>query len=38
VHLRPATAQDQDLVIAVAAYLGTTRLIDNLHLDLRLPT
>lgn len=37
VHLRPATAQDQDLVILVAAYLGTTRLIDNLHLDLRNP-
>ncbi|MGI4841645.1 MAG: pantoate--beta-alanine ligase [Janthinobacterium lividum] len=34
VHLRPATALDHDLVILVAAYLGTTRLIDNLHLDL----
>jgi pantoate--beta-alanine ligase len=33
VHLRPATALDHDLVILVAAYLGTTRLIDNLHLD-----
>ncbi|MNI87478.1 Pantothenate synthetase [compost metagenome] len=32
--LRPATAQDRDLVILVAAFLGTTRLIDNLHLDL----
>ncbi|MGC5701982.1 pantoate--beta-alanine ligase [Pseudomonas sp. NFXW11] len=32
--LRPATAEDRDLVILVAAYLGTTRLIDNLHLDL----
>ncbi|MBI6635532.1 pantoate--beta-alanine ligase [Pseudomonas paralactis] len=34
VNLRPATAQDQDLVILIAAYLGTTRLIDNLHLNL----
>ncbi|PYC38981.1 pantoate--beta-alanine ligase [Pseudomonas protegens] len=33
-NLRPATAEDRDLVILVAAYLGTTRLIDNLHLDL----
>ena len=32
--LRPATAEDRDLVILVAAFLGTTRLIDNLHLDL----
>lgn len=32
--LRPATAQDRDLVILVAAFLGTTRLIDNLHLNL----
>lgn len=32
VHLRPATAEDTDVVILVAAYLGTTRLIDNLHL------
>lgn len=33
--LRPATAQDQQLVILVAAFLGTTRLIDNLafHID-----
>ncbi|MFR0691267.1 pantoate--beta-alanine ligase [Enterobacterales bacterium AE_CKDN230030158-1A_HGKHYDSX7] len=33
--LRPATEQDQQLVILVAAFLGTTRLIDNLafHLD-----
>lgn len=37
VHLRPATALDHDLVILVAAYLGTTRLIDNLHLDLHVP-
>ena len=32
--LRPATAQDRDLMILVAAFLGTTRLIDNLHLNL----
>jgi pantoate--beta-alanine ligase len=32
--LRPASAEDRDLVILVAANLGTTRLIDNLHLDL----
>jgi len=32
--LRPATPEDRDLVILVAAYLGTTRLIDNLHLNL----
>lgn len=37
VHLRPVTPQDHDLVLLVAAYLGTTRLIDNLHLDLHLP-
>jgi pantoate--beta-alanine ligase len=35
VHLRPATVHDHDLVILVAAYLGTTRLIDNLHLEIR---
>ncbi|MBD8595674.1 MULTISPECIES: pantoate--beta-alanine ligase [unclassified Pseudomonas] len=34
VTLRPATAEDRDLVILLAANLGTTRLIDNLHLDL----
>ncbi|MFV3335062.1 pantoate--beta-alanine ligase [Pseudomonas sp. NY15437] len=35
VGLRPATAQDHQLVILVAAFLGTTRLIDNLafHID-----
>ncbi len=33
-HLRPATAEDLDVVILVAAYLGATRLIDNLHLNL----
>lgn len=32
-HLRHASAQDTDLVILAAAYLGTTRLIDNLHLN-----
>ncbi|MEB0040721.1 MULTISPECIES: pantoate--beta-alanine ligase [unclassified Pseudomonas] len=30
--LRPAAADDQDLVIMAAAYQGSTRLIDNLHL------
>ncbi|MCK6187736.1 MULTISPECIES: pantoate--beta-alanine ligase [unclassified Pseudomonas] len=34
VHLRPAMPEDQDIVILVAAFLGTTRLIDNLHLTL----
>ncbi|KRP59551.1 pantoate--beta-alanine ligase [Pseudomonas trivialis] len=34
VYLRPATAQDKDIVILVAAFLGNTRLIDNLHLNL----
>ncbi|PIB61502.1 pantoate--beta-alanine ligase [Pseudomonas sp. 2822-17] len=34
VHLRPATPEDKDIVILVAAFLGTTRLIDNLHLNL----
>ena len=32
--LRPATPDDRDLVILAAAFLGTTRLIDNLHLNL----
>ncbi|WP_095098277.1 pantoate--beta-alanine ligase [Pseudomonas sp. Irchel 3A5] len=31
--LRPATEQDSDLVILAAAFLGKTRLIDNLHLN-----
>ena len=31
--LRPATPQDADLVILAAAFLGKTRLIDNLHLN-----
>ncbi|MFL9677316.1 pantoate--beta-alanine ligase [Pseudomonas marginalis] len=34
VHLRAATAEDRDIVILVAAFLGATRLIDNLHLTL----
>ncbi|AZF12678.1 Pantoate--beta-alanine ligase [Pseudomonas sp. R2-37-08W] len=34
VHLRPAAPEDRDIVILVAAYLGATRLIDNLHLTL----
>ena len=32
--LLPATADDRDLVILVAAFLGATRLIDNIHLNL----
>ncbi|KTT62700.1 pantoate--beta-alanine ligase, partial [Pseudomonas oryzihabitans] len=28
--LQPASAEDRDLVLLVAAYLGQTRLIDNL--------
>mgnify|MGYP006196179919 CR=1 FL=1 len=34
---RPAPPQERDLVILVAAFLGTTRLIDNLHLNLDTP-
>ena len=34
VNLRPASFGDRDLVILVAAYLGNTRLIDNLYLHL----
>lgn len=30
--LRPTTAEDPDLVILAAAFMGKTRLIDNLHL------
>ena len=33
-NLRPAGPDDRDLVILVAAALGATRLIDNLHLNL----
>lgn len=29
--LKPATAEDLDVVVIGAAYLGTTRLIDNVH-------
>jgi pantoate--beta-alanine ligase len=32
--LRPATPEDRQLVILVAAFIGNTRLIDNLALDL----
>ena len=32
--LLPAQASDRDLVILVAAFLGTTRLIDNVHVNL----
>ncbi|WP_296259556.1 MULTISPECIES: pantoate--beta-alanine ligase [unclassified Pseudomonas] len=32
ITLRPATAGDEDLVVLGAAFLGKTRLIDNLHL------
>ncbi|MBM7063124.1 pantoate--beta-alanine ligase [Pseudomonas sp. UL073] len=32
--LRPAVAEDQHLVIAAAAFMGSTRLIDNIELDL----
>jgi pantoate--beta-alanine ligase len=35
--LRPATPEDRDLVILMAAFLGSTRLIDNLHLNLDTP-
>ncbi|KFE44446.1 pantoate--beta-alanine ligase [Pseudomonas syringae] len=31
--LRPATAENRDLVILAAVFLGKTRLIDNLHLN-----
>ncbi|PCI70884.1 MAG: pantoate--beta-alanine ligase [Piscirickettsiaceae bacterium] len=30
-ELRPAQKKDQNLVIVAAAFIGTTRLIDNLH-------
>lgn len=33
--LRPATAENRDLVVIVAALLGKTRLIDNLHLSVQ---
>ncbi|MFK3910323.1 pantoate--beta-alanine ligase [Pseudomonas monteilii] len=34
VTLQPAQAEDDDVVIIAAVYLGTTRLIDNLHVHL----
>ena len=33
-NLRPASAEDRQLVILVAAFIGSTRLIDNLALEL----
>ena len=33
-NLQPATAQSRDIVILAAAFLGTTRLIDNLSCSL----
>jgi len=33
--LQPATADDQELLIAVAAFLGNVRLIDNIEVTLR---
>lgn len=35
--LRPATADDRCLVILLAAFIGSTRLIDNLAFDLDTP-
>jgi pantoate--beta-alanine ligase len=35
--LRPATADDRQLVILLAAFIGSTRLIDNLAFDLDTP-
>jgi pantoate--beta-alanine ligase len=34
VTLRPATSGDQDLVVLCAAFLGKTRLLDNLRLSI----
>jgi pantoate--beta-alanine ligase len=36
--LSPATADDRQLVILLAAFAGNTRLIDNLAFDLDTPT
>jgi len=36
--LQEARAEDRELVLLVAAYLGSTRLIDNLHLNLDDPS
>jgi pantoate--beta-alanine ligase len=32
--LEPASADDKQLVILAAAYVGTTRLIDNIEVNL----
>ncbi|MBC3413232.1 pantoate--beta-alanine ligase [Pseudomonas sp. SWRI107] len=37
VTLRPAQADDRELVVIAAAYMGNTRLIDNLYLHLQAP-
>jgi pantoate--beta-alanine ligase len=34
ISLRPAMKEDTHLVILVAAFLGSTRLIDNLRISL----
>ncbi len=33
-HLKPATKKDKELVMLIAAYLGSTRLIDNITISL----
>lgn len=33
-HLKPATKKDKKLVMLIAAYLGSTRLIDNITISL----
>lgn len=33
--LRPAVVDDRDLVVIAAAYLGNTRLIDNLYVQVQ---
>ena len=35
--LKPASREDRQLVILAAAFIGSTRLIDNLAFDLDLP-
>ena len=35
--LQPASREDRQLVILAAAFIGSTRLIDNLAFDLDLP-
>ncbi|QAX81732.1 hypothetical protein C3B55_00380 [Candidatus Pseudomonas adelgestsugas] len=32
--MQPATAEDNNIVILLATYLGTRHLIDNLHIGL----